>query len=84
MGNIDLEFGIGNLFNNYFPIILGLLVLTNLLDIYGKVLGWLGLSSFKFTESFNDEKIEEGRRLLQAGIPNDLLGFHTHDHIRKA
>lgn len=68
MGNIDLESGIGGIFNNYFPIVLGVLVLANLFDIYGKILGGLGLSSFKFTENFNDDKIDEGRRLLQAGI----------------
>jgi len=41
------------------------LILCNSFDVYGRVLSWIGLSRFKFSENFNDDKIEEGRLLLQ-------------------
>jgi len=54
-------------FLKYCPILLVLLVVFNVFDVYGKILAGLGLSRFKFSENFNDEKIEEGRTLLKKG-----------------
>ncbi len=63
-------------FTQYCPLLLILLILCNSFDVYGRVLSSLGLSRFKFSENFNDEKIEEGRLLLQKGTfspPKSLL-----------
>jgi len=54
-------------FIQYCPILLVLLTIFNIFDVYGRILAGLGLSRFKFSENFNDEKIEEGRLLLQKG-----------------
>ena len=58
---------IGNFFSVFFPIILVVLCLFNIFNIYGKVLSFLGLKQFQFTEDFDDEKIEEGKRLIYKG-----------------
>jgi len=52
-------------FTQYCPLLLIVLILCNSFDVYGRVLSWIGLSRFKFSENFNDDKIEEGRLLLQ-------------------
>ncbi len=48
----------------YFPIALVVLCLCNYFDIYGKILRYVGLAKFSFTEDFSDERIEEGKKLL--------------------
>jgi hypothetical protein len=59
---------IGNSFSVFFPIILVVLCLFNIFNIYGKVLSFVGLRQFQFTEDFDDEKIEEGKKLIYKGV----------------
>ena len=54
-------------FTKYCPLLLVLLILCNIFDVYGRILAGLGLSRFKFSENFDDEKIEEGRILIEKG-----------------
>jgi len=54
-------------FTKYCPLLLILLVIFNIFDVYGRILAALGLSNFRFSENFNDEKIEEGKILIQRG-----------------
>ena len=63
MGDVDIAYS----FTTYFPLILVFLILCNAFDVYGRVLGWLGLNSFKFSDEFTDERIEEGKKLLYRG-----------------
>ena len=51
----------------YFPWILVLLIVFNLFDCYGKILSGLGLSQFKFSDTFSDDRIDEGKKLLSKG-----------------
>ena len=48
----------------YFPWILVVLIIFNLFDCYGKLLSALGLTQSKFNDTFNDDKIDEGKKLL--------------------
>lgn len=68
MGNINIVPIFGSDFTSFFPIVLVVLCIFNVYDIYGKVLGFLGLKQFQFAENFNDDKIEEGKQLLYKGI----------------
>ncbi len=63
MGEVDFAFS----FTTYFPLFLIFLIFCNAFDIYGRILGWLGLNSFKFDEEFTDERIEEGKKLVYRG-----------------
>jgi len=60
MGEVDFAFS----FTTYFPLFLIFLIFCNAFDIYGRMLGWLGLNSFKFDEEFTDERLEEGKKLI--------------------
>ena len=64
MGNVEQAYQ----FTIYFPLILIALVLFNLFDIYGKILNFFGLSNFKFSEDFDDERIDDGKKLLDRGM----------------
>ena len=48
----------------YFPVALVALCLSNYFDVYGKILRYIGLAKFSFTQDFSDERIEEGKKLL--------------------
>jgi len=61
MGNIDVAYQ----YTKYFPLILVGLLIFNIFDCYGKILGFIGLSRFKFSEDFDDERIEDGRKLIE-------------------
>jgi len=51
-------------FTRYFPLLLILLIFCNIFDVYGRILSKFGLSRFGFNESENNEKVEEGKTLL--------------------
>lgn len=74
MGEIDIVPIFGSGFTSIFPITLIVLCLFNVYDVYGKILSYLGLKQFLFTENFNDEKIHEGKQLLYKGTIK--LGEH--------
>ncbi len=57
--NVNPIFGSASTY--FFPIVLVLLALFNVLDIYKKVLSAFGLKQFEFSEDFDDEKIVEGK-----------------------
>ena len=52
----------------YFPWILVLLIIFNLFDCYGKILSRIGLTQFKFSDTFSDDRIDEGKKLVYKGI----------------
>ncbi len=81
-------FGTG--FTLFFPIILVLLCFLILVNFHGKLLNFLGLKQFQFTEDFNDERIEEGKKSLQKGFIlilqekiNIILEFFSKNSKRK-
>lgn len=43
------------------------LVVFNVFDIYGRLLNFFGLSRFRFSQAFNDEKIDDGKTILNKG-----------------
>ena len=67
MGEINIVPIFGTEFTVFFPTILVLLCFLILTNSHGKLLTCLGLKQFQFTEDFNDEKIEEGKKSLQKG-----------------
>lgn len=67
MGDIDIVPIFGKGFTLFFPLILIILCLLILFNIHGKVLNIIGLKQFQFTDNFADDRIEEGKKLLQEG-----------------
>lgn len=67
MGQIDVVPVFGSSFTLFFPIILVLLCFLVLTNFHGKLMNCLGLKQFQFTEDFNDERIDEGKKSLQKG-----------------
>ena len=63
MGDLDIVPVMGS-FNSFFPLLLIILCLFNLFNVYGKFLKCLGLKRFSYTDSFTDDKISEGKKLL--------------------
>jgi len=63
MGSSKLAEG----FIRYFPLLLVLLIFCNIFDVYGRLLSRVGLSRFGFNDSENNEKVEEGKTLLNKG-----------------
>jgi hypothetical protein len=51
----------------YFLWVLVILIIFNLFDCYGRIMSALGLTQFKFSDTFNDERIEEGKKLIYKG-----------------
>ncbi len=47
-----------------FPIIMVVFAMGNIFNVYGKVLGYLGLSAYAFDQEEQEEHIEEGRAVL--------------------
>ena len=60
MGEIDIVPIFGSSFTTFFPLLLIVLCLFNLLNIYGKCMSCIGLKKFKFEEDFSDEMIGQG------------------------
>lgn len=75
MGEINIVPVFGSDFTMFFPIILVVLCLLILTNFYGKILNCLGLKQFQFTEEFNDDLIEEGKKSLQKGTLICLNSF---------
>ena len=64
MGNVHFATN----FIKYFPLLLVVLIFCNVFEIYGRILAKLGLNKFKFDGEATNERVEEGRRLLNKGI----------------
>ena len=76
MGKIDLVPVFGNSLNTFFPAVLVVLCLVNILDVYDRVLSAFGLNRFKFSEKYTSEKINDGKKLLYKGnIKNSILAI---------
>ena len=60
MGDVNFAYS----FMEYFPMLLVVLILCNVFDVYGRILGSFGLSRFKFNDEATNERIEEGKNLL--------------------
>ena len=56
---------IGTQFQTFFPAILALLCLINYFDVWTKVVTSVGLEELAFSEVFDPERVENGRKLLQ-------------------
>ncbi len=65
MGDINLVPIFGGSFTTFFPLLLIVLCMFNLLNIYGKCMSCIGLKKFRFEEDFSDDMIDEGGRLIQ-------------------
>eukprot|EP00357_Protocruzia_adherens_P032760 CAMPEP_0115037046 /NCGR_PEP_ID=MMETSP0216-20121206/42528_1 /TAXON_ID=223996 /ORGANISM="Protocruzia adherens, Strain Boccale" /LENGTH=608 /DNA_ID=CAMNT_0002417077 /DNA_START=118 /DNA_END=1940 /DNA_ORIENTATION=+ len=73
----------------FYPIVLVFLCLFNIFNIYGKIMDFIGLKQFKFDADVDDERTEEGRRILSrlrtqrerqlrnSGISKKMHGFTT-------
>ena len=68
MGIINVVPLLGTNYMNLFPIILIVLCLSNIFDIFSKILNVIGIKQFQYTEHFDDETINEGKILLNKGI----------------
>lgn len=56
---------LSNTFHTLFPILIILLIIFNIFDVYTRLCKRLGLTKFQFESEFNNDNIEEGRKLLQ-------------------
>ena len=65
MGETNLGVLFGNAENSIFAILLVLLMMFNAFDVYTRACKSFGLNRFQFESEFNDQKIDEGRKLLQ-------------------
>lgn len=80
MGIIDFVPVLGESFSEYFPLILLVFCALNLFQIYSRLLNWLGISRFRFSTSFKDDKIQEGKILLQKArveLERDFITIKT-------
>lgn len=48
-----------------FPILLIILSCFNAFDIYKKIMGIFGFTQFSFSEDFNDDGIDDGKKIIQ-------------------
>jgi hypothetical protein len=65
MDNIDSIPIFGTLFCKYFPLTLVVFSGMNLLQIYTRLLSLLGLDRFRFSEKYEDDRVEEGKERLR-------------------
>ena len=80
MGIIDFVPVFGESFSEFFPLVLLLFCALNLFQIYSRLLNWLGISRFRFSDSFKDDKIQEGKILLQKArveLERDFITIKT-------
>lgn len=68
MGLADIIPVFGTSFTLFYPTILIVFCLFNLLDVYGKCLNIFGFPTFGFNNQQNDDKIEEGVDTLNKSI----------------
>ena len=73
MGEVHIIPLFGSSFPSIFPFSLILLCIFNLFDLYGKCLTMLGLEYFQFSQNFNHERIEEGKKLLYKGEKKQII-----------
>ena len=67
MGKVNIVPIFGTEFTLFFPLVLLILFVSNVLDFYGKILRMIGLKQFQFSENFSDDRIDEGKKLLEDG-----------------
>lgn len=80
MGIIDFVPVFGENFSEFFPMILLLFCALNLFQIYSRLLAWLGMSRFRFSDNSNEDKIQEGKMLLQKArveLERDFITIKT-------
>jgi len=65
MGVIDIVPILGQDFAVFFPLILVLFCLVHIFNLQGKLMNCLGFPQFVFSENYNDERVSEGRDLIQ-------------------
>lgn len=64
MGVVNLMPVLGEDFVVFFPSLLILFVALNYFNVFGKLMKALGMSQLSFTDNYNDDKILEGKSLL--------------------
>lgn len=64
LGDMDINPAMGNQLKLILPMLLIVVTVFNLFDIYDKILSAIGLPQFQFHEQFNDNIIDEGKKLL--------------------
>ncbi|CAG9331206.1 LMBRD2_4 [Blepharisma stoltei] len=62
---IDLVPVLGNDFAIWFPLLLIVFCITNYFNIYGKIMGTLGLTQFSFDEKYSEDRMLEGKLSIQ-------------------
>ena len=67
MGSMDIVPFLGEHFYLYFPLLILLVCIANLLNLTTRILQCLRIKRFQFDENFNDSAIEEGAQILQNG-----------------
>ncbi|KAL4503388.1 hypothetical protein ABPG72_000994 [Tetrahymena utriculariae] len=81
----------------FFPMILIMLILFNAFDVYSKILSSLGLKQFEFSDNFDDERIDQGKQLIQRArnswakkfdkmkqsSPSQYAGYNTASSLRE-
>lgn len=65
MGNMAVVPILGGTFNTYVPIMLAVVVLFTLFNLYSRIASLLRIKRFQFSESMNDETVEEGGEILR-------------------
>lgn len=72
MGNLDVVPVLGYDLPRYFPTLLIVVVLFNLLNIYGKIMRALGFRVFNYSENSDDSNIKEGKDIVER-MKKDIL-----------
>ena len=65
MDVIDAIPVLGTLFCKYFPLTLVVFAGMNLLQVYTRLLNLVGLERFRFSERYEDDRVEEGKERLR-------------------
>lgn len=65
MGNLDVVPVIGYDLPRYMPAVLTIVVLFNILNIYGKFMKFFGFSVFDFSENSEDYKVKNGKNAVE-------------------
>lgn len=73
MGSMDVVPFLGKHFYLYFPIVIILVCVINLLNLTTRVLKLLRIKRFQFDENFNDSAIDEGAQILHDGTLSFFL-----------
>jgi hypothetical protein len=66
MGEMRFVPVLGVSFQEFFPILLLLLVVFNLLDVWGRILRFIGFESYTFVSKYDVEKSREGEQYVKS------------------